>query len=291
VVRQLPDVLTKLDDYDIAVQREWLGMTTTVNPESVWSFTPSPDVAYPWPGGKPDDKAPEKPAEDELKKRDKWESRFMPQGAILAARTDDRSWLTFGCGPVLPVLYTGQTVLMAADSAQAPLRLGAIVPAPAPQPGEESKKKDAAMKKKGNPEGSKDAPESGKDAPESGKDAKDDKDTEEGKDTKTAKGSGDGKEGEKDDDKDEERKAPRLGWANTPDGQELRLRMSGLLWPEAGRRLGHSAYVTRESVGQGQIILFAASPTWRGAARGTTRVLTNAMIYGPGLGASAPIRP
>lgn len=250
-VRQLSDVLGKLDDYDLAIQREWLGLTTSVNADAVWSHTPSAEVAYPWPGGSPGDKAPEKPSEDELKKRDKWESRFMPQGAILAARADDRHWLAFGCGPVLPVLYTGETVLMAADGAEAPIRFGAIVPAPAPSP--EPAKPAAAS-----PSPSEPADEKKSDAA---------------------------------DKKEEPKPAPRMGWATTPPGNELRLRMSGLLWPEAARRLGHSAYVTRESVGSGQIILFAASPTWRGGARGTTRVLTNAIVYGPGLGTSYPIKP
>lgn len=267
-VRLLPDVLGKLDDYDIAVQREWLGLTTTVNPDTVWSFTPSADVAYPWPGGKAGEKGPDKLAEDELKKRDKWEARFMPQGAILCGRTDDRSWLTFGCGPTLPVLYTGGTILMSSDGAQSPVRLGAIVTAP-PAAKDASKKDEAANEQV-----------SSKDAPSN--DAKDSHPSDDGKDKKD--GENDGKEEEKP-------APPRLGWANTPEGNELRLRMSGLLWPEAARRLGHSAYVTREGVGQGQIILFASTPTWRGAARGTTRVLTNAMVYGPGLGASAPIRP
>lgn len=254
-VRLLPDVLGKLDDYDLAVQREWLARTTSVNADAVWSHTPSPEVAYPWPGGAPGEKAPEKLAEDELKRRDKWEARFMPQGVLLAGRTDDRSWLTFGAGPVLPILYTGGTVLMASDSVESPVRLGAIVPAPAPSP-EPAK-----------PDGPK--------ADAAGK--ADDND--------------DQKEDAKGDAKEEPNAPPRLGWAATPAGYELRLRMSGLLWPEAARRLGHSAYLTRERLGDGQIILFSASPTWRGAARGTVRLFVNAAVYGPGLGASQPIRP
>ena len=67
--------------------------------------------------------------------------------------------------------------------------------------------------------------------------------------------------------------------------------MSGLLWPEATHRLANSAYVTRESLGRGQIILFATGPTFRAATLGPTRVMLNAMIYGPGFGAAQPIRP
>ena len=64
-----------------------------------------------------------------------------------------------------------------------------------------------------------------------------------------------------------------------------RLRLSGLLWPEARRRLGHSAYLTAESVGHGQIILFAFDPVFRAITQGTGRLFANAVIYGPGLGA------
>jgi hypothetical protein len=83
----------------------------------------------------------------------------------------------------------------------------------------------------------------------------------------------------------------RVGWAPQPAGQELRLRMSGLLWPEAAHRLAGSAYVTRERKGRGQIILFAHPPTFRASTLGSARLLANAMIYGPGLGASHAIEP
>ena len=83
----------------------------------------------------------------------------------------------------------------------------------------------------------------------------------------------------------------RVGWSAVPAGHGLRLRMSGLLWPEAAGRLASSAAVTREAVGNGQVILFANSPTFRASTLGTARLLTNAMIYGPGLGARAPILP
>jgi hypothetical protein len=71
----------------------------------------------------------------------------------------------------------------------------------------------------------------------------------------------------------------------------MRLRMSGLLWPEAADRLANAAYATRESVGAGQLILFAADPNFRGAALGTARIFANAIVLGPGMGASEPIKP
>ena len=63
-----------------------------------------------------------------------------------------------------------------------------------------------------------------------------------------------------------------------------RLHRGGLLWPEAAGRLTQTAYVTRESVGRGQIILFLNEPEFRGWTLGTRRLLLNALLYGPGLG-------
>ena len=67
------------------------------------------------------------------------------------------------------------------------------------------------------------------------------------------------------------------------------LRLGGLLWPEARERLADAAYLTREGRGDGQLILFAELPTFRGYQLGTARLLSNALILGPGLGASAPV--
>ncbi len=64
------------------------------------------------------------------------------------------------------------------------------------------------------------------------------------------------------------------------------LRISGLLWPEARLRIANTPYCTRESVGRGQIILFADQPNFRAFFRGSERLLTNAILYGPGLGTS-----
>lgn len=85
--------------------------------------------------------------------------------------------------------------------------------------------------------------------------------------------------------------ARRVGWSTVPAGQELRVRMSGLVWPEAASRLANAALVTRESKGRGQVILFASPPTFRGTTRGAERLFLNALVYGPGFGARAPIIP
>ena len=78
------------------------------------------------------------------------------------------------------------------------------------------------------------------------------------------------------------RTAVRLGAQND-------LRLSGLLWPEAAERLAESAYVTVERRGQGQVILFANQPAFRGYFDATARLFANAVIYGPGAGANQPI--
>lgn len=66
------------------------------------------------------------------------------------------------------------------------------------------------------------------------------------------------------------------------------LRLSGLLWPEARGRLADSAWLTVERVGAGQVILFSAVPGFRGQFMSGARLLGNAVVLGPGLGASPP---
>jgi hypothetical protein len=68
-----------------------------------------------------------------------------------------------------------------------------------------------------------------------------------------------------------------------------KLRMSGLLWPEARERLADSAYLTVEHMGNGVVILFAAQPGFRGYHAATGRFFANAVVYAPGLGAN-PLR-
>lgn len=65
-----------------------------------------------------------------------------------------------------------------------------------------------------------------------------------------------------------------------------RLRLSGLLWPEARARWSESVFVTREGRGNGQIILFADTPNFRGYFHGSERFLLNAILLGPGFGTS-----
>ncbi len=64
------------------------------------------------------------------------------------------------------------------------------------------------------------------------------------------------------------------------------LRLSGPLWPEARSRWAGSAFLCREGVGSGQAIAFLANPIYRAYFQGTSRLLANALLLGPGIGAS-----
>ncbi len=66
---------------------------------------------------------------------------------------------------------------------------------------------------------------------------------------------------------------------------EGNIRLSGLAWPEARSRWANTAYSTRESKGKGQVILFASHPYMRSFFHGSKRMLVNAILLGPGMGA------
>ena len=61
-----------------------------------------------------------------------------------------------------------------------------------------------------------------------------------------------------------------------------RLRLGGLLWPEARARIADSAWLTSEDLGEGRVISFVVSPVYRGSWRSTGRLLGNAVVLGGG---------
>ena len=210
-VRQLQDVLDKTSDYDLAQIQEWLSQqddyaevdTARLRSVSTTSTYPLPDESI-----------------ELSEEQEAWQRQFMPAGAIVAARTDQKHWLTYGLSEVEPVMVSNIPVLMSGKESEAPVRLGQWVPT-----------------------------------------------------------------------NDKEKTMKKFNWFHGPKGYDMNLRMSGLLWPEAGQRLANAAYLTRESKGRGQIILFAEQPIYRGATKVTNRMLLNAIVYGPGLGASAVVTP
>ena len=210
-VMQLQDVLDKSNDYNFDLLREIYALNDDLNKEAVLKNTLDLEINYPWELNETNY------SEDELKNRDKWQSIFMPSGAFVAGRTDQKHWLTFGTPETLPLLYGNYPILMTDENAEAPIRIGELVDNP---------------------------------------------------------------------DINEFRS---INWSTLPAGKDIKVRMSGLIWPEAAQRIANSAYLTRERVGKGQIILFAGEPNFRGSTRGTNRVWLNAIVYGPGLGTSPKI--
>lgn len=61
------------------------------------------------------------------------------------------------------------------------------------------------------------------------------------------------------------------------------IHLSGVLWPEGAGRIAGTAYLTRERLGAGQVIIFANNPMFRGYSLATQRLLVNALLAGPGL--------
>jgi hypothetical protein len=58
------------------------------------------------------------------------------------------------------------------------------------------------------------------------------------------------------------------------------LALAGLVWPEATGYVANTAYVVRERVGAGQLVLFANDPVFRGYSLGTRRTFVNALLLG-----------
>jgi len=225
-VRMLSQTFKEIEKYDIALQREWLAQQQEYKViDEIWNHNVADKITYPWTDGI------ESLSEKVLKKQEQWLTKFAPSGAIVAARSDQKHWLTFGSPPNLPIFISNNPVLMSDEKSQAVVRLGVY------------QKMDKSMWQK--------IVASFKDKPISRK----------------------------------------IGWSSLPDEYELKLRMSGLLWPEASQRIANSAYLTREQKGNGQIILFASQPIFRGSTMATNRLLLNALIYGAGLGTNNVVDP
>ena len=211
-VKQLSDTFDKSADYNIELQKEFEALNVVIDVDKTNDHKIDFDVAYPW------EASTSKYSKQELEKRDRWQSQFMPSGSFVAGRIDNEHWLTFGTPDTLPLLYSRVPVLMTNSSSEAVVRVGEIV----------------------------------------------------------------------DSDAEEYRS---INWSDMPPGKDLNVRMSGLVWPEAAQRIANSAYLTRERVGRGQVILFSGEPNFRGAALGTNRLWLNAVVYGAGLGTSSRITP
>ena len=192
--------------YNVDLQREFLALDTIVDETKVNNNKVDFELNYPW------EKSDSKIDIDTLKKRDKWQSLFMPSGAFVSGRIDSSHWLTFGTIDTIPLLYSNYPVLMSDSRSNAVIRIGEL---------SVNDKVDSYR---------------------------------------------------------------TLNWSDIPSGNDLNVRMSGLVWPEASKRIANSAYLTQERYGKGQIILFSGEPNFRGSSLGTNRLWLNAVVYGSGLG-------
>jgi hypothetical protein len=58
------------------------------------------------------------------------------------------------------------------------------------------------------------------------------------------------------------------------------LKVSGFITPENEKKVTNTAYMIRERVGRGSVVMFADTPVFRGFSDGTTRLLLNAIFFG-----------
>jgi hypothetical protein len=212
-IRDVSDSIENSHEYNIKLQREFLSKNISIDLDYVNNNKLTSDISYPW------EETENRIDSDTLQKRDKWQSLFMPSGAFVSGRIDDKHWLTFGTINTLPLLYSNYPILMAGSGSKAVIRVGELT-----QNNNQDKYK-------------------------------------------------------------------TINWSDIPPGNELNVRMSGLVWPEASVRIANSAYLTQERYGKGQIILFSGEPNFRGSTLGTNRVWLNAVVYGSGLGTSPRIKP
>ncbi len=122
-VRTLTDALDSIAEFEQTVLREAIAPTATVDADAIYARGVASSGDFPW-----SDTA-QRPELVELKRRDAWQSLFMPGGSVLAARTDDHHWLTIGCGPMLPVLFRGNA-LVTKTPAETPVRFGVLTSEP-----------------------------------------------------------------------------------------------------------------------------------------------------------------
>jgi len=210
-VEEIGNSFDSIHKFNTKLQREFLALDTKISVNEVNDNKVDFDISYPW------EKSEDGISIEELEKRNKWQSLFMPSGAFVSGRIDKKHWLTFGTIDTLPLLYSNYPVLMSDSNSNPVIRIGELI-------------------------------------------------------------------------KNNNIKTYRtINWSDIPSGNDLNVRMSGLVWPEASQRIANSAYLTQERFGKGQIILFSGEPNFRGSSLGTNRLWLNAVVYGSGLGTRANI--
>ena len=105
-VTKIQNSLDKSIDFDIDLQREWLADKDNIDFDQVNSNTLNYKTNYPW------DMDKRTMTDEELIRRDNWQSKFMPSGAFVAGRVDNTHWVSFGTPDILPILYGKQPCLL-----------------------------------------------------------------------------------------------------------------------------------------------------------------------------------
>ena len=123
-VKNISDTFDKSHEYNISLSREYLSKNINIDVNSTNSNRLNLNIKYPW------EQSDNKLSQDQLEKRDAWQSLFMPSGAFVSGRIDEKHWLTFGSIDVLPLLYSNLPVLMSDDSSKAVIRIGELIDSP-----------------------------------------------------------------------------------------------------------------------------------------------------------------
>ena len=123
-VKNISDTFDKSHEYNISLSREYLSQNINIDVNSTNSNRLNLNIKYPW------EQSDNKLSQDQLEKRDAWQSLFMPSGAFVSGRIDEKHWLTFGSIEVLPLLYSNLPVLMSDDSSKAVIRIGELIDSP-----------------------------------------------------------------------------------------------------------------------------------------------------------------
>jgi len=119
-IKDISNSFENSHEYNIKLQREFLSKNIFIDMDYVNNNKINTEISYPW------EETENRIDSDTLQKRDKWQSLFMPSGAFVAGRVDDKHWLTFGVIDTLPLLYSDFPVLMADSSSKAIIRVGEL---------------------------------------------------------------------------------------------------------------------------------------------------------------------
>ena len=95
----LPNALENSNQYNFDLMREILALDINIDREKIHNNKVDTNINYPW------ETSEEENSEEMLMSRDKWQSIFMPSGAMVAGRVDQKHWLSFGTDEMLSLIH------------------------------------------------------------------------------------------------------------------------------------------------------------------------------------------